>query len=857
MIYLESGTILNKSEKLRDQYQLIRNDETIYINFFNKRDFCKNHFQVANQISFGERYENRYDVTILINGLPLVQIELKRRGGRLKEAFDQIKRYQRHSFHGLFQFVQIFIISNGVDTKYFANNKEQNYHFTFFWKNEDNRNITKLNEFAEEFLDPYIISKMIGKYIVLNQTTKTLMILRAYQYYAVEAIVKQALETNLNGYVWHTTGSGKTLTSFKVAQILSEESSIDKIIFVVDRKDLDYQTTTEFNSFSEGSVDGTEDTKSLINQLNSPNKLIITTIQKLDRAVQRKNQLNASKDKKIIMIFDECHRSQFGEMHNRITSFFTNLQFFGFTGTPIFAENAMGNKTTRDIFGKMLHNYVIKDAIHDSNVLGFSVEYRGKTIRKETNDMDVEAIDTKEFLESEKRITKIIDLIIEKHDSVTHRREFNGLLAVSSVEVLKKYYKLFKEKIQEKKSQNPNYDLKIATIFSFQANEDFEDNIDKKHSREALDEYINDYNQMFKTNYSTSDFGAYYLNLSERFKEKQIDILIVVNMFLTGFDSKYLNTLYVDKNLEYHSLLQAYSRTNRIFNDKKSHGNIICFRNLKEATDKSITLFSNNAPPDTVLMKSYGEYLTDFNEVFIEFRKITTSVDTLDDELKDENDERNFVVAFGELLKILNKLKTFTKFNFTNLNIDEQEFKDYQSKYLEIYDKFKHIKENQKESILDDVEFEVDLIRRDDINVAYIINLLRQLNPESSSFGNDKKMLINTVESHPDLRSKSNLIDEFINTTFLHVYKDNDIEDHFQNYIDKKKDEEFKQIAEKEEIDEANLKEFLTEYEYNGKMRTDSIKEDLKEKKIGLSKRRAIIDNLKIEIRNFVEKYTF
>jgi type I restriction enzyme R subunit len=511
-------------------------------------------------------YKNRYDVTILINGLPLVQIELKKRGIELKRAFNQIQRYQKHSYRGLFQYIQIYIISNGVNTKYYANNKSLSFKYTFFWKDKNNHNVSNLEKFTEEFLEKCHLSKMIAKYIVLNETDQALMVLRSYQYYEVEAIMNTALNTNQNGYVWHTTGSGKTLTSFKVSQLLAEEN-IDKIIFVVDRKDLDYQTITEFNKFSEESVDGTDFTHILVKQLLSPNKLIITTIQKMTRAVDRHSQRIAGvKDKKVILMFDECHRSQFGTMHQKITSFFTNLQYFGFTGTPIFEVNAQGNKTTRDLFGERLHSYLIQHAIRDENVLGFSVEYLGKYHNKTTLDIEVEAIYTREVLESEKRLEKIVDYIIANHNRKTYNREFNAIFAISSVDVLTKYYEIFK---------NKQHDLKIAAIFTYDANEEMKDN---EHSRDKLERYISDYNTIFGTNFTTETFDQYYVDVSKRTKDKQIDQLLVVNMFLTGFDSKYLNTLYLDKNVQYHCLLQAYSRTNRVLNEKKKFGNIVCFR---------------------------------------------------------------------------------------------------------------------------------------------------------------------------------------------------------------------------------------------------------------------------------------
>ena len=634
LIHLESGTIFDKAKKLRDKYELRRNDKLIYIEFLNKKDWCKNLFQVTSQVTMKKKYENRYDVTILINGLPLVQIELKKRGVELKVAFNQVNRYRMHSYKGLFNYIQIFVISNGVNTKYYANNKDLSFKYTFFWKDRNNRNISNLNEFAETFLEKCHLSKMIAKYMVLNETNKALMVLRSYQYYAVEAILDKALNTKQNGYVWHTTGSGKTLTSFKVSQILAGEESIDKIIFVVDRKDLDYQTTTEFNSFAPDSVDGTINTHVLLEQLLDSTKMIVTTIQKLTRAVERhKTRLQSVKDQKIILMFDECHRSQFGEMHKKITEYFTNLQYFGFTGTPIFSVNANNNRTTKDIFGEKLHTYVIKDAIKDENVLGFSVEYLGKYRNKSNLDIEVEAIDTKEVMESNDRLEKIVDYIIANHDKKTFKREFNGIFAVNSIEVLTKYYEIFKRK---------DHDLKIATIFSYNNNEEIKG---AEHSRDKLERYIEDYNEMFGTNFSTDLFNAYYVDVSKRAKDKQIDILLVVNMFLTGFDNKYLNTLYVDKNLQYHGLVQAYSRTNRVLNEKKKHGNIVCFRNLKKVTDEAIKLYSNENSSETVLMKPYMEYVDDFNKVLEEFRKITTKMEDID-ELASEKEEKEFVKIF-------------------------------------------------------------------------------------------------------------------------------------------------------------------------------------------------------------------
>lgn len=841
LTHLEGGTVFDKAKKLRDRYDLVRDDGIVYIKFLNKRDWCKNLFQVTNQVTMQKAYKNRYDVTILINGFPLVQIELKKRGVELKRAFNQVNRYHRHSFKGLFQYIQIFVISNGVNTKYYANNKDLSFKYTFFWKDKDNRNITNLDEFTDSFLEKCHLSKMISKYVVLNETDKSLMILRAYQYYAVEAILDKALNTKQNGYVWHTTGSGKTLTSFKVSQILAESENIDKIIFVVDRKDLDYQTYTEFNNFSEGSVDETDNTKSLVNKLVGPNKLIITTIQKLSRAVERHTKrMDSVKDKNVILIFDECHRSQFGEMHRKITTYFNNLQYFGFTGTPIFAVNAAGDRTTQDLFGKRLHTYVIQDAIRDGNVLGFSVEYLQTFKNMALYDEEVEDSDRKEVMEAPERLDKIAEYIIGNHNRKTFNKEFNSIFAVNSIEVLRKYYDILKSK---------NTDLKIATIYSYDANEDIKDN---EHSRDSLERYMADYNLMFGTNFTTDSFSQYYVDVSKRSKDKQIDILLVVNMFLTGFDSKYLNTLYVDKNLRYHGLLQAYSRTNRVLNEKKKHGNIVCFRNLKNVTDESIQLYSNENPAETVLIGSYEEYLIRFNNILEELFKVTPDVDSINNQLPIEDQEK-FVKIFRELLRILTRLKVFNDFKFEDLNIDEQNFLDYQSKYLDLYERSEG---PEKVSVLDDIDFEVELIRRDDINVAYILNLLKQLDIESPSFEKDKEFILDTMNRTKELRSKIDLIEKFIESNIPHIEDKSQIEGNFEEFIDHEKEAATNQLIEEENLKEDLTKDIIAEYEFSGKMRNELIRKSLTEE-MGLKKRRSKLQIIKEKIIGMVERFTW
>ncbi|HMR17123.1 MAG TPA: type I restriction endonuclease subunit R, partial [Mariniflexile sp.] len=621
---LSKGSVFEKAKILRQKQHIIKdNGENLYFEFLNTEHWCQNQYQVTHQVTIEGKYKNRYDVTLLINGLPLVQIELKRRGLEMKEAFNQINRYQRHSFgskSALFQYVQLFVISNGVNTKYYANNRHQSFKQTFYWTDKENKRITNiLNGFASAFLEPCHVSKMICKYIVLNETHKILMVLRPYQFYAVESLIDKVKNSTHNGYIWHTTGSGKTLTSFKASQIIMKMPQVKKVVFVVDRKDLDYQTTKEFNSFSKGSIDGTDNTKALIKQFSDDTPIIVTTIQKLNTAISKGKYLakmEKLQNERVVFIFDECHRSQFGETHNRIKAFFKNHQMFGFTGTPILAENAiineLGKRTTTELFGDPLHKYVITDAIKDENVLKFAVEYVGKYKQKESAteiDIEVEDIDRKELMESPKRLEKIVDYIIANHDRKTHNREFTGLFCVGSTDMLVDYYDI----LQRKKVEGL-HNLKIATIFSYVANEEDADANGyipeevsvveetpalygfNDHKRDKLENYIGHYNEMFGSNFTTKDsqsFYNYYNDISKKVKERKIDILLVVNMFLTGFDSPTLNTLYVDKNLKYHGLIQAYSRTNRIINEQKSQGNIVVFRNLKKATDQAITLFSN------------------------------------------------------------------------------------------------------------------------------------------------------------------------------------------------------------------------------------------------------------------------
>lgn len=864
LTYLEGGGIYEKAKKIRDKFELVRDDETVYIEFLDTKDWIQNSYQVTNQITNDRgRYLNRYDVTILINGLPVVQVELKRRGKEIKEAFNQVVRYKKDSlFVGLLSYIQIFIISNGVNTKYFANNQKLSSKQIFSWTDENNKPFNNLSEFTDTFLERSHLAKMMAKYIVLHNSNKCLMILRPYQYYAAESIVNcvagQSANDNkiaTNGYIWHTTGSGKTLTSFKTAQLLAEISNVDKILFVVDRKDLDYQTTKEFNHFSNGSVSGSESTKSLVKHLGSEQKVIVTTIQKLSNAVKadRHNKsMQKVKEKKCIFIFDECHRSQFGDMHTLITDYFTNHQCFGFTGTPIFAENANKNKTTADLFGKCLHQYIIQDAIADENVLGFSVEYISTFKKGEVNDVDVEAIDTREVFEAEDRVELVANHIIKHHDRKTFNRNFSAIFAVSSIPLLIKYYQEF-NKIEHRFS--------IATIFSFGANEDPNEQRDES-SRDMLEQFMEDYNSTYGTNFTTktkgngkrssNDFNAYYIDVAKRVRDKQIDILIVVNMFLTGFDSPLLNTLYVDKNLRYHGLIQAFSRTNRLLNEQKKHGNIVCYRPIKNKVDKAIRLFSDRDPEAVVLMKSYEEYLAEFNKLALMVKTVYPTMESID-ALQSEEDKKNFIEIFRALLRVKTRALSFSKFSYADVHLTEQEIEDYTSKYRDLYDQVINQTDKEKTSILDDLDFEIELLRRDDINVDYILMLLRDLDPKGTSFEQDKKFIIQTINNSHDLKSKKELIEAFLATA---GNLEGDVERNLESFVEAEKAKELTTLASTENLDVGKVNELLKQYDFTGRLDEEILEQSFLES-LGLIKRRAKKKTLRQKVEHFIEKFAF
>ena len=882
--HLNSGSVFERAKILRDRYSLRRdNGDLTYISFLNCDDWCLNEFQVTNQITIEGKRKNRYDVTILINGLPLVQIELKRRGAELKIAFHQINRYHHDSYdagYGLFQYIQLFIISNGVNTKYFSNNKQQSFQQTFYWTDKENKRLSDLHEFSAEFLKPCHIAKMIAQYMVLTEE-QIIKVLRPYQFFATEALVDRVKNSNDNAYIWHTTGSGKTLTSFKASQIIQRMPKVHKVVFVVDRKDLDYQTAKEFNGFAKGSVDATNDTSQLVKQLkDNSTKLILTTIQKLNNAIMTERHLSEIghlQDKKFVFIFDECHRSQFGDTHQNIKNFFKNAQMFGFTGTPIFADNASGSvghqKTTKDLFGECLHKYVIVDAIKDENVLRFAVEYVGKYKRKDSLselDIEVEAIDTKGLLDSNERLSKITDYIIAHHSQKTKSPDFTAMFCVSSVENLIRYYELFKEK--QKDAKKP---LRIATIFSYAANEaDINANgltnglipeespvVEGKvnaYSRDKLDAFIGDYNDMFGTRYSTSDsqsFYNYYQDLAKRVRQGEVDILLVVNMFLTGFDSPRLNTLYVDKNLRFHGLVQAFSRTNRILNEKKSQGNIVCFRNLKEATDEAIALFSNKNAKEVVLLEPYEDYVAMFNKATEELLAIAPTVGSVDS-LPDENAEAAFVMKFRELLRVKNILTSFSDFKDEHLDLSAQTFEDYKSKYLDIHDKVKRHTEEEKTSVLEEIDFELSLIHRDEINVAYILNLLVNLNklpPEEAK--KRQREIIDLIAGEVQLRSKRELIQKFIERSLPNLKSTDNVIRVFEAFWNEHKLKAFHEMCEEEKIKPEQLDKLIQSYIFANKFpRNQEIKKALTyEPKILDSK--GVLERVAEKIRGFITTY--
>ena len=852
-------SVFQSAKILRDKFVLEREDGTkVYLAFFDN-DHTKNIFQVTHQTTVVGKYVNRYDVTLLVNGLPLIQVELKRRGIDIREAVNQVMRYKKHSYNGLYHFIQLFIVSNGVDTKYFANSdRDLLYSLAFFWTDFNNVRITNLKDFSISFLARDHVIKMLTRYTIINDTDKILMVMRPYQVYAVEALVRQATLTNRNAYIWHTTGAGKTLTSFKTAQILAANPNIKKVIFLVDRKDLDSQTTEEFNKFEAGSVDATDRTDLLVKQMQDKNRqLIITTIQKMANAVKNPRYakiMSSYADEKVVFIIDECHRSQFGDMHKDIVRHFKNAQFFGFTGTPRFEVNGKVEgkitQTTEKLFGECLHNYLIKDAIFDNNVLGFHVEYI-KTIEGDFDLNDptmTNAIDVGELYMSTERMALIANHIVQNHKSKTRNGQYTAIFAVSSIPQLVKYYDIFKA---------INHDLNISGIFSYGANEDAEGK--DEHSRDALERIIGDYNEMYSTNFSTDTFSAYHKDISDRVKGKKtksLDILIVVNMFLTGFDSKALSVLYVDKDLRYHDLLQAYSRTNRVEKETKPFGIIICYRNLKKNTDDALALFSKSDSTEGVIVPPYEYFVEKFNEMAMKLKEIALFPESVDT-MQNEDDQKKFVIAFRELTKYLQSLQTFIEFSFDKdaLIMSEQEYQDYKSKYLMLYARQKN--DRQVVSVLNDVDFCIELMESDRINVAYIMNLIRNIHFDDPK---QKDFDIKNIEAelkrtdNPQLLRKVVILQAFLDQVVKGLNSADEIDAAYNDFENEEKRKEIEAFAETEDIDPKMLGEFISEYEFSGTMEAGDIRDRI-DKPMPLLKKKGLVNRIVDFILSHVEKY--
>lgn len=857
--------MIEKTRKIQENYiyDFIFDDGHLKnIKIIDKKNIHNNILQVCNQIKQKGKHKNRYDVTILVNGLPLVHIELKKRGVSLHEAFSQIDRYGKESFNAensLYKFVQIFVISNGTYTRYFANTTAQNknhYEFTCEWADAKNKVIRDLKDFTATFFEKRTILEVLTKYCVFD-SNNTLLIMRPYQIAATERILwkiessyqnKKSGKIEAGGFIWHTTGSGKTLTSFKTAKLATELEYIDKVFFVVDRKDLDYQTMKEYQKFQPDSVNGSKDTKELKRSIEKQdNKIVVTTIQKLNEFV-KKNPSHEIYDKHCVIIYDECHRSQFGDAQKNIRKSFKNYYQFGFTGTPIFPENALGSDTTAGIFGAQLHSYVITDAIRDKKVLKFKVDYNDirakfKAAETETDDKKLKELEKRMLLHPE-RISKIVEYILKVYNTKTHRNEyynikqkrlngFNAMFAVQSVEAAKLYYEEF-QKQQENLPEEKR--LKVATIYSFAANEErnaigdipdenFEPSAMESTAKEFLDKVISDYNDYFKTNFSTNgnEFQNYYKDLSKKVKDKKIDILIVVGMFLTGFDAPTLNTLFVDKNLRYHGLIQAFSRTNRILNKVKTFGNIVCFRDLEKATKNAIKTFGDENSINVILEKSYNEYIKGFkdeetgklvkgytdlcNEIVKKFPKPV--------EIEKNQDKKEFAELFGELLKTENILKNFDEFENFEKIISDRQMQDMKSVYVDICEEIRNAgkddQNNSDEQGIDfsDIEFQIDLLKTDEINLDYILELILEKTKEHDDIETLKSEIRRIIRTSLGTRAKENLVINFINKTDLKKLKNNgEILDAFYKYAKEEKKEKIDELVKDENLKE-NSRRFI------------------------------------------------
>ena len=896
LLRLDNHTIYESAKILREKWVLeLDNGRTIYAEFLTS-DTDRNTYQVTHQITMDKahkddvEYKNRYDVTVLINGLPLVQIELKRSGVELNEAINQINRYRTYSFKGLFRYIQIFVVSNSVQTKYFANANERRADgseqlilksLAFYWTDRNNVRINRLGEFTQDFFDKFSLTEMLTKFMVIKETEPVIMVMRPYQIYAVKESMERILGSNLNGFVFHTTGSGKTLTSYKLASLLRDNPLIDKVFFLIDRKDLDDQTVDEYNSFEKGCVDNTDSTATLVNDLSDSDKtLIITTIQKMANAVKNKKYediMALLSDKKCVFIIDECHRSQFGKMHGYIKKHFQNGNYIGFTGTPIFKENMGSNsRTTADMFfsgtlDPCIHRYMIKEAIADGNVLRFSVEYM-RSISADSipiHDFDPDKIDDPDYCTSKgvdidslyhnpQRISMIADNILstlDAHIKPTEKDIYTALFAVDKIQTLMDYYHAFKEK------NDKGY--RICAIFTFQPNEDLSEGQDE-HSARYLQECMDDYNAMFGTSFDLTTFDAYRKDIAKRLKQKdlpQVDLLIVVDMFLTGFDSKPTNTLFLDKNLIYHTLVQAYSRTNRIYKPTKQFGQIVTYRNIKKAQDAALRLFSGSGNPNDYLLESYDYYVSEYRKQAEAIRKICpTAADC--GYLVNEDEKKEFIIIFRMLAKALATMKTFSKFDWADLELfmDEEEYTEYKSWYLTFYDEVRHDTEKGKKTILADIDFSIDLVRTDKINVVYVLNLLKEINrKDKNEMQKSIDLILREIDrsDNEKMRYKSEIMKEFIRSRFFDLDPDEDIVKEYEQYEKEVMEKDVTEFAKANGIAPDIVLSILNEYFVDERSITkNKIRERLADMKLPLLKQTRLINAIMAFIKKMYNKFT-
>ena len=910
--------IVEKTRKIQsDHVQPLQRDDGTSKNVYllDKKNIHNNRLQVLNQYEEDQGKRNtRYDVTILVNGLPLVHVELKRRGVPIREAFNQIKRYQRDSFwagSGLYEYIQIFVISNGTHTKYYSNTTRNShvkelsqsrgkgkktsnsFEFTCFWSDGNNKIISDLVDFTKTFLSKHTLLNVLTRYCVFT-AEDLLLVMRPYQIAATERILNRIeISTNYKkvgtidagGYIWHTTGSGKTLTSFKTAQLASQLPYVDKVLFVVDRKDLDYQTMKEYDRFEKGAANGNSNTAILQKQLESKDcHIIITTIQKLDIFI-RKNKRHPVFQEHVVLIFDECHRSQFGDMHQAITQAFRNYHLFGFTGTPIFSVNAGSSgkphmRTTAQAFGDKLHTYTIVNAIDDGNVLPFRIDYIN-TIKEKAyiEDAKVRGIDIEKALGDPERVRQVVEYTLEHFDQKTKRSSyyslkgqrvagFNAIFAASSIPMAMKYYTEFQRQLAEQKR-----DLTIATIFSFGANEeDPEDTLAEEGfdtealdqtSRDFLDSAIQDYNKRFQVNFDTSSnkFQNYYKDLSMRVKNREVDLLIVVNMFLTGFDATTLNTLWVDKNLKMHGLIQAFSRTNRILNSVKTYVNIVCFRNLQTATEEAIALFGDKDATGTVLLKDYDSYYFGYDDGEKPFPGYVHLIDRLKHEyplgspLVGEQEEKGFIRLYGRILKVKNILSSFDQFKGQEI-LSQRDFQDYQSRYIDLYQEYRGEQNGERENINDDIQFEMELIRQVDINIDYILMLVEKYHAKNCEDQEILASIDRAIDSSIQLRSKKELIHGFINTMNAATVVERD----WHTFVAQQKEEDLGEIIQTEKLKPEETKRFLDNSFRDGTLKTtgtdiDKLMPPVSRFGGGGGKRAAKKQGIIAKLASFFEKY--